>query len=274
MAERWSVLGPFAEAHPEALHPVTAKVLGSGRDVDGPGTFRGIHRLQELRAETRRTWAKVDAIAVPTVPRTFTLDEMAEDPIGRNSVLGTYTTFANLLDLAGIAVPAGTTSAGRPHGVTLLAPAGADGPLADAAERFHTGRAGATPYRIRNGRTLLAVVEAHRTGQPLHPELRALGATPAGIAHTARAYRLFDLGDRPGLVRRPDGESVEVELHHLEPAKLGELLVSIAPPLGLGSVELDDGTHVTGFLCEAHAAQDAEDITGYGSWPGYVNARP
>ncbi|TKK87401.1 allophanate hydrolase [Herbidospora galbida] len=274
VAERWSVLGPFVEAHPESLHPVTAAVLKSGSGVTGAETFRGLHRLRALMAETRRTWAAVDAIAVPTVPRTFTLAEMAEDPIARNSVLGTYTTFANLLDLAGIAVPAGFTSAGRPHGVTLLAPAGADGPLADAAERFHTGRAGATPYRVRTGRTLLAVVGAHRTGHPLHPELRALGATSAGLAHTAGAYRLYDLGDRPGMVRTTDGASIEVELFHLDAAGLGGLLTRIPPPLGLGSVELDDGTHVVGFLCEAHAVADAPDITGYGSWPGYVNARP
>ncbi|GAB1824094.1 allophanate hydrolase [Herbidospora sp. RD11066] len=274
VAERWSVLGPFVEAHPDSLHPVTARVLGTGADISGSDTFRGIHRLQELNAETRQTWAKVDAIALPTVPQTFTLDEMAEDPIARNSILGTYTTFANLLDLAGIAVPAGLTSAGRPLGVTLLAPAGADGPLADAAERFHTGRAGATPYRIRNGKRLLAVVGAHRTGHPLHPELLALGATSAGIAHTARAYRLFDLGDRPGLVRHDDGESIEVELHYVATERLGELLVGIAPPLGLGSVELDDGTRVTGFLCESHAVTGARDITGYGSWPDYVSNRP
>ncbi|WP_063813523.1 allophanate hydrolase [Herbidospora daliensis] len=274
VAERWSVLGPFVESHPESLHPVTAAVLNSGSRVTGADAFRGLHRLRELTAQTRRTWAQVDAIAVPTVPRTFTLAEMAEDPIGRNSVLGTYTTFANLLDLAGIAVPAGFTSAGRPHGVTLLAPAGADGPLADAAERFQTGRAGATPYRIRKGAPLLAVVGAHRTGHALHPELAALGAYPAGIAHTAAAYRLYDLGDRPGLVRTDGGASIEVELHHVETARLGELLAKIPPPLGLGSVELDDGTVVTGFLCEAHAVADALDITGYGSWPGYVNARP
>lgn len=274
VAERWSVLGPFVEEHPGSLHPVTARVLSTGGGVTGPDTFRGLHRLQELKAETRRTWAEVDAIAVPTVPRTFTLTEMAEDPIARNSVLGTYTTFANLLDLAGIAVPAGTTSAGRPHGVTLLAPAGADGPLADAAERFHTGRAGATPYRIRKDGTLLAVVGAHRTGHPLHPELRTLGATSAGIARTAAAYRLYDLGDRPGMVRTSGGASVEVELFHLDAEGLGRLLTKIQPPLGLGSVELDDGTLVTGFLCESHAVADAPDITGYGSWPGYVNARP
>ncbi|NAS24978.1 allophanate hydrolase [Herbidospora sp. NEAU-GS84] len=274
VAERWSVLGPFVESHPESLHPVTAKVLGTGAGVTGADAFRGLHRLRELMSETRRTWAQVDALAVPTVPRTFTLAEMAEDPIGRNSVLGTYTTFANLLDLAGIAVPAGFTSAGGPHGVTLLAPAGADGPLADAAERFHTGMAGATPYRIRRRGTPLAVVGAHRTGHPLHPELVALGATSAGVARTAAAYRLYDLGDRPGMVRTPDGASIEVELFHLGTAELGELLTKIAPPLGLGSVELDDGSLVTGFLCEAHAAAGAADITGYGSWPAYVNARP
>jgi allophanate hydrolase len=48
-------------------------------------------------------------------------------------LLGTYTTFANLLDLAAVALPAGFTSAGRPHGLTLLAPAGQDAQLARVA---------------------------------------------------------------------------------------------------------------------------------------------
>ena len=36
-------------------------------------------------------------------------------------------------------------------------------------------------------------------------------------------------------------------------------------PLGLGRVELADGREVPGFVCEAYAAEGAEDITWAGS---------
>jgi allophanate hydrolase len=121
--------------------------------------------------------------------------------------------------------------------------------------------------------TLLAVVGAHRTGQPLHPALAALGAVCRGTARTAPAYRLYDLGDRPGLVRDPEGVSIEVELHRVGPDALGRLLLAMAPPLGLGTVELADGRRVSGFLCESYAAATAPDITAHGSWPAYLAAR-
>ncbi|WP_214104993.1 allophanate hydrolase [Acrocarpospora catenulata] len=275
VAERRAALGVFTDAHPEALHPVTAQVLATADGVTGAATFQGLHALQRLRMETRAAWQAMDALLVPTVPTTFTLAEMAADPIGRNSALGRYTTFANLLDLAGVAVPAGLTSAGRPHGVTLLAPAGSDGLLAGLATAFHEsvgGDAGATPYRLERG-LLLAVVGAHRTGQPLHPELAARGAVSAGVARTAPVYRMYDLGDRPGLVRDPGGDTIEVELHRVTPEALGRLLVTIAPPLGLGTVELSDGRRVQGFLCEPYAIPAATEITAYGSWPEYLNKK-
>ncbi|GAA1296347.1 allophanate hydrolase [Planotetraspora silvatica] len=310
VAERLAAVGDFVAAHPDDAHPVTARVLATGRDITGADTFRGLHRLRELRALTRRTWAEIDLLAVPTVPTTFTLDEVAADPIGRNSMLGHYTTFANLLDLAAVAVPAGTTATGRPHGVTVLAPAGSDALLADLAASFHavTQRDAATedgpaaksgtgavsspgaavgsnpgaapvsgpvlaPGGALLGEALLAVVGAHRSGQPLHPELAGLGAVARGLAHTASTYRLYDLGDRPGLIRDSSGGPIEVELFRLTPEALGRLLVTIRPPLGLGTVELSDGRLVTGFLCEPYAAPDARDITSHGSWPAYLAAR-
>lgn len=108
-------------------------MLDSGRGYSAADAFRGLHRLAELRAATRAVWESVDVLLVPTVPITFTVGEMLADPVRRNAVLGHYTTFGNLLDLCAVAVPAGFTAAGRPHGVTLLAPAGADAGAARAA---------------------------------------------------------------------------------------------------------------------------------------------
>jgi allophanate hydrolase len=133
VAERLAAVGDFAAAHPDLVHPVTRAVLDSGRGYSAADAFRGLHRLAELRAATRAVWESVDVLLVPTVPTTFTIEEVLDDPVGRNSVLGHYTTFCNLLDLCAVAIPAGFTAAGRPHGVTLLAPAGHDALLARAA---------------------------------------------------------------------------------------------------------------------------------------------
>jgi allophanate hydrolase len=136
VAERLAAVGDFAAAHPDLVHPVTRAVLDSGRGYSAADAFRGLHRLAALRAATRAAWDLVDVLLVPTVPTTFTVAEMLADPLRRNSVLGHYTTFANLLDLCAVAVPGGLTAAGRPHGVTLLAPAGSDARLARAASRL------------------------------------------------------------------------------------------------------------------------------------------
>ena len=56
--------------------------------------------------------------------------------MARNLVLGRYTQFANLLDLAAVAVPAGTTPDGRPVGVTLLGPAFSEDRLLSAAHEL------------------------------------------------------------------------------------------------------------------------------------------
>ncbi|WP_326640686.1 allophanate hydrolase [Streptosporangium sp. NBC_01755] len=303
LAERFAAVGDFVAAYPDEVHPVTRQVLGSGWEITGVEVFRGLHRLAELRAETAPVWREIDMLVVPTVPTTFTLAEMAEDPIRRNAALGLYTTFANLLDLAAVAVPAGMTPAGRPHGVTLLAPAGSDGLLAGLGAAFldepaeplgpakslgpshQVTETSAFPDRVAVASlasrtppepadvTLLAVVGAHRTGQPLHPQLVALGAVRHGLARTASAYRLHDLGDRPGMIRDPAGAHIEVELHRMTPEALGRLLVRIPPPLGLGTVELEDGRQVHGFLCEPHALTHAPDITAHQSWPAYLDSR-
>jgi allophanate hydrolase len=136
VAERLAAVGDFTDRHPEQVHPVTRQVLSGGRDLTAVDAFRGLHRLQALRAQTRPAWDAMDVLAVPTVPTTFTIAEMTEDPIALNTVLGHYTTFANLLDLAAVAVPAGMTGTGRPHGLTVLAPAGQDARLAGLAAAF------------------------------------------------------------------------------------------------------------------------------------------
>lgn len=141
VAERLAGLEAFLAEHPDDVLPVTRAVIEAGRGFSAVDAFRARHRLQELRAGCDRLWDRADALLLPTVPTTFTRAQLAEQPVARNLVLGRYTQFANLLDLAAVAVPAGTTADGRPVGVTLLGPAFSEDRLIATARRMTTWEA-------------------------------------------------------------------------------------------------------------------------------------
>ncbi|MFF0719717.1 allophanate hydrolase [Micromonospora sp. NPDC003816] len=295
VAERLAGLDDFLRTHPESVLPVTRTVLETGRRYDAVDAFRGRHRLRELRAEVDRWWQEMDVLVVPTVGTTFTLAEVAEDPIGRNAVLGRYTQFANLLDLAAVTVPNGFTADGRPASLTLIGPAFSDTTLARLAAagagadahpvaESTSGNGAAPPIRgggVPTGRreVLIAVVGRHLSGESRNTELTDLGAALAGTTRTAPLYRLYrmptpDGEGLPGLVRvasaTPDGHGIEVELWSLPTSAVGGFLAGVPAPLSLGWVRLHDGRHVLGFLCEAYAAgPEAEDISATGGWRAY-----
>jgi len=113
------------------------------------------------------------------------------------------------------------------------------------------------------------------SGLPLNGQLLQLGGRMEKAGKTAPAYRFYALPGgpphRPGLVRVAEGGgSIELEVWSLPAERIGDLLRRIPAPLGLGTVSLADGTEVPGFLCEAHAAQGAKDITSLGGWRAYV----
>ena len=85
-----------------------------------------LSRSQELRRACERAFRRIDALALPTIPRAYTVDEVLADPIELNSRLGTYTNFVNLFDLCALAVPAAILPDGIPFGVTLIGRAGDD----------------------------------------------------------------------------------------------------------------------------------------------------
>ncbi|NWG76517.1 MAG: allophanate hydrolase, partial [Rubrivivax sp.] len=121
----------------------------------------------------------------------------------------------------------------------------------------------------------LAVVGAHLSGLPLNGQLTERGAVWRETTTTAPRYRLHVLpGTRPpkpGLQRVADGgHAIEVEVWDMPQAQLGSFLALVPPPLGLGSLELADGRHVHGFLCEPYALGGAPDISRFGGWRAYL----
>jgi allophanate hydrolase len=276
VAERLADLGEFLATHPESVLPVTRRVLETGLGFTAADAFRGQHRLRELRAATDRMWQRIDVLVLPTVGTTFTHPEIAEDPIGRNLILGRYTQFANLLDMAAVTVPNGFTEDGRPASLTLFGPAFRDDMLMTLAQSWQNGPGAGhvLPARVLSGDgpggpgMTVAVVGLHLRGEPRNGELLERGGTLLGTARTAPLYRMYELpSGAPGLVRvGADGAAVEIELWQLPAATVGGFLAGIPAPLSLGRLVLEDGTEVTGFLCEAYAVSGARDITASGGW--------
>jgi allophanate hydrolase len=270
VAERHAAFGAFVETHQDAVDPAVASIVTAAAKLSASQLAVDIERRDRLALTARRIFAHVDALLLPTVSHQPTIAQVASDPIGENARLGVYTNCANLLDLCGVAVPAGEADGGC-FGVTVLAPAFAD-PVAAGVARLLTGEMSV----VTSDGLALFVAGAHMRDQPLNHELIDRHAGYAGSAVTAPDYRLYRLPTdppKPGLVRVDrGGVSVEGELWRLSPAALGTFLGSIAPPMVLGQVRLADGSSVVGFLCEPVAVEGAEDITGFGGWRSYLNA--
>jgi len=285
LAERVAAVGDRLTARPETLHPTTRAVLEPGMKFTAVDAFLGLYRLKELERECRKLIGRFDALCVPTIPSFVTMDEIAADPIGPNARLGTYTNFVNLLDLCGIAVPTGSRSDGRPGSVTFLAPAGRDAFCAALATRVEAGPMGTTAWSRPaislpeatpcSDELAIAVCGAHMSGLPLNRELTSLGGRFLRATRTAPSYSLHVLAGgppaRPGLVRRARGGSaIDLEVWALPRKNVGDFLAGIPAPLGIGTVLLEDGSAVKGFLCEGHVLAGATEITGFGGWRAWL----
>ncbi|MEU9412545.1 allophanate hydrolase [Streptomyces sp. NPDC048281] len=264
VAERYTAVGPFIDklisSGGEGLDPTVAGIITRARDIPAHRLFTDQDRLADLRARALAELADADALLLPTAPGHPTLAEVAADPLGANARLGRFTNSTNLFDLAAVAVPAGEVN-GLPFGVMLIGPAFTDTRLTTIA-------------RTLEPRVRLAVAGAHLTGQPLNPQLLALGAVLDRTTTTAPAYRFYALRTtppKPGLVHVGEGgAAIETEVWSLPPEGLGHLLATLPHPMTLGSIDLSDGTTVPGFLCEPSALTDAEDITRHGGWRNFL----
>lgn len=272
----------------DVLDPSLARIFAASGTFDAVATFKGLHKLQALRRRCEAELSRVDALLLPTAPRTYTVAEMQAEPLANNTALGTYTNFCNLLGLSAIAVPAGFSSAGLPFGVTLVGPAFADDELAALAQRLHLAAGcgsgidlAAVPPALPapqpgEGRIAIAVIGAHLSGMPLNGDLLELGAQLVARTSTAPVYRLYVLPGtvppKPGMIRVPAGEggAIALEVWSLDAAAFGRFVAAIPPPLGVGKIMLQDGSQVSGFLCESDGVSGAQDITAMGGWRAYI----
>lgn len=289
-SERINPLLSLLQANPEAIDPAVRKVIEPAEHYSGADVFKALSALKELEREIRPIWKSIDVLMVPTVPRTYLIEEMLDHPIEFNRHLGYYTNFVNLLDYAAIAIPSCIRSDGLPFGVTFIAPCGSDWQLADWGLRFHQKSSlclgtssetvssdGYLPAPAKDvPMTSVVVVGAHLTGMPLNRQLLECGAHLVQKTQTSASYRLYALANtappKPGLLRVPagTGEGIEVEVWSMPTSAYGGFVAGIPAPLGIGQIELKDGSSVQGFICEHQATEGAKDISEFKGWKAYL----
>jgi allophanate hydrolase len=296
VAERLAAVQSFHAKHPESFHPAIYTIMARAHAHPSVSVFEALYRLQELKRQAESQWALMDILVLPTAGTIFRLDEAVADPAKVSAKLGLYTNFVNLLDLCAAALPAGFRPDGLPFGITLMAPAFEDGNILAIAERFSSNRygglLGATvqeklPSRLSENalpapssappRTAVCVVGAHLAGQPLNYQLLELDGTLVRRCKTAPAYRLYALPGttppKPGLVHAGPGNAgaaIDVEVWSIPTSAVGAFLARVPPPLCIGTIALDNGEGVKGFLCESHAVARATDISEFGGWVSYL----
>jgi len=194
----------------------------------------------------------------------------------------------NLLDCAGIAVPAGFLDNGLPWGITLVSRSMEDRKLLSYANLWQqqlqispgktamalpAGKAGAVQF---GDRIPVVVCGAHLQQLPLNWQLTERGATLADKTRTSASYHMYALAGgppyRPALVRDDTaGAQIEVEVWQLPAENFGSFVAGIPAPLGIGKVELEDGRWLPGFICEPCGIEDAQEITELGGWRKYLS---
>nr|WP_319492201.1 allophanate hydrolase [uncultured Desulfobacter sp.] len=285
VAERTAAVGDFLLENPDAGVPVTRQIICDGKPWTAREVFACMYELQALKKKTDAVLETVDFLVTPTAGTCYTIDAVNADPIQLNSNLGYYTNYMNLLDYCSLAVPTGLTPT-VPVGVTLVGQAFEDLKLLQAGAFFHAqtnlpmGCGSDMPPRpvetLSSDTLQLAVCGAHLKGLALHHQLTGLGASLVQTTQTADAYRMFALESappKPGLIRdEKAGAAIEVEIYALSASAFGRFVQQIPHPLGIGKLELSDGSWVSGFIAEPIVAESGHEITKFGGWRNYLQS--
>jgi allophanate hydrolase len=288
VAERYAAIKTFIEQHEEAMDPTVGRIIAGARKLSATDVFGGQYRLAALKQRADAEWQHMDVLLLPTTTTHYKVSEVSADPVETNKRLGLYTNFVNLLDYCAVAVPAGFGANGLPFGVTLIAPAHTDASLAVIADGLHKRAASGlgkdrsaasnspAPKPPTKDSIEIFVVGAHLSGMPLNHELISFEGGLVRAVNTAPRYRLFVLPNstppKPGLVRTSAAQAngIAGEIWTLSAEAFGRFVAKIPAPLGIGKIALEDGTSVSGFLCEAFALEGAKEITAFGGWRRYV----
>jgi allophanate hydrolase len=279
VAERTAAAYDLLRERPSVIHPVVRQILEGGLRLTAVEAFQAEYQRRDHQRAAEQLWQTAEVLLLPTAATTYRIREVLAEPMALNANLGRYTNFVNLLDMSAVAVPAGFRDNGTGFGVTLIGPAWADRRLLALARRYEEiAPMPAPPPLDLSGAprsVKLAVVGAHLAAMPLHWQLTSRDARLVRRCTTAPVYRLYAMANttppKPALAHAgAGGGPIEVEVYELATEAFGSFVAEVPPPLAIGTVTLEDGTEVKGFVAEPRALDGAEDITALGGWRAYV----
>jgi len=286
LAERYLVVEDIYHQQNAALLPVISDIIGKAENKTAADAFRAEYQMQSYRVQAKRLLAQFDFLVTPTVGTIYTIDEVNAAPVDRNSDLGYYTNFMNLLDFAAVAVPAGFLSNGLPWGISLVSTSMHDRKLLSFAnlwQQYSQMAPGNCDYALPatvageasfSDYVQLIVCGAHMQGLALNWQLTERGAQLLETTTSSSCYRMFVIDgtpQRPAMMRDTvDGYALDIEIWQIPRAEFGGFVAAIPAPLGIGKVETSDGRWLPGFICEAYAVAEASEISELGGWRQYL----
>jgi allophanate hydrolase len=174
-AEHYIAIKPLIGENPDAIFPVVRDIMALGGGPKATALFAAAYRLNALKQVCHQILAQFDCLLTPTAGKCFTIDEMLEEPILRNTQLGYYTNFMNLLDMASVAnrIYAGT---GLKAGVLAFNVSSLDAVAVSDTDCIDA-----------------LVCGAHLEGLLLNWQLKERGARFTSKTQTAPVYRMYAL---------------------------------------------------------------------------------
>lgn len=289
IAERFIATEDIITNNPQAMMDVTRTVINNTSKYKATDVFSAFYKVQDFKQKADKIVASVDVLVTPTAGRHFTIEELNEEPILRNSQLGYYTNFMNMLDYAALAVPTSFTEEKMPFGITLFSDAMTDQKLLTLASRIRNANKlplGATGIEYTPTQSSLAlskgyidivVAGAHLSGMALNWQLTERKGILKTATKTAPVYKMYAVSgavERPAMLKDSNnGTSFDVEVWTLPISEFGSFVEGIAAPLGIGKVELASGEVLTGFIAEGYAAEIGTDISEFGGWRAYQQSK-
>lgn len=288
VAERYVAIENIIQQQPDELLPVIKTIVGGAEGKTAMDAFKAEYQMQVYRAQSKKILTEFDFLLTPTVGTIYSIEEVNADPIVKNSNLGYYTNYMNLLDCTCVAVPGGFLDNDLPWGISLVSTAMTDRKLLSYANKWQQ------QLKLKPGNVNIELAEtlapeitytdsisvivcgAHLDGLALNWQLTERGAKFEEATTTSQAYKMYVIEGalpRPGLVRDDkDGSAINIEVWQVPKAEFGSFVAGIPSPLGIGKVETSDGRWLPGFICEAYAVKEAKEITELGGWREYLSS--
>ncbi|MBF0265078.1 MAG: allophanate hydrolase [Gammaproteobacteria bacterium] len=292
VTERYLAAKDIVDNKPEVLLDVIRNIIEPGKDHKATDVYSALYQLLKYKQQTDLILADVDFLMTPTAGTIYDIEQVNSDPIKLNSNLGYYTNYMNLLDYSAIALPFSLNEEKMPFGITIVAQAFEDKQLISYAKQWQGSlklSLGAMPWQFFDApinieasslqeNINLVVCGAHMSGLALNHQLLERDAVFIKSCSTSSNYKLYALPggppERPGLIRQTkSANKIAVEVWSMPLKHFGSFLAGIPHPLGLGKVELEDGSFETGFICESYIENDATDISHLGGWRSYLQSK-